>query len=185
MDCAIRFSVCAAGFTSWTLWLRWQDRWYHWWRNVQSQQSEKQNWQREKVVGGPTSLPFSRTTKGVSRVPPHHRLSYSAHVAAREDLGGRLRRGIDRLIGVTAGEDKRYDHDRDAEPHGRFPTHWSRPGGRLVDAQGKSAITRSVPEVGISLNSAPSTLIRNAADASYGYRLSRHDHETIKASHMG
>src|SRR5277367_3492561 len=52
------------------------------------------------------------------------------HVAAGEDLGGRLRRGIDRLIGVTAGEDKRYDHDRDAEPHGRFPTYWSRPGGR-------------------------------------------------------
>jgi hypothetical protein len=52
------------------------------------------------------------------------------HVAAGEDLGRRLRRGIDRLIGVTAGEDKCCDHDRDAEPHGRFPTHWSRPVGR-------------------------------------------------------
>ena len=52
--------------------LRWQDCWYHWWRNVQSQPSEKQNWQREKVAGEPTSLPCSRTPKGVSRVPPHH-----------------------------------------------------------------------------------------------------------------
>jgi hypothetical protein len=33
---------------------------------------------------------------------------------AGEDLGGRLRRGIDRLIGVAAGEDKRCDHDIDA-----------------------------------------------------------------------
>jgi hypothetical protein len=33
-------------------------------------------------------------------------------------------------IGVAAGEDKRCDHDRDAEPHWRFPTHWSRPVGR-------------------------------------------------------
>ena len=57
----------------------------------------------------------------------------------------RLSGGINLLIGVTAGEDKRYDHDRDAEPHGRFPTNWSRPGDvRLVDAQGKSAIARSV-----------------------------------------
>ena len=64
---------------------------------------------------------------------------------AGEDLGGRLRRGIDRLIGVAAGQDKWCDHDRDAEPHGRFPTigagQWDL---RLVDAQGKSAITRSV-----------------------------------------
>ena len=42
----------------------------------------------------------------------------------------RLSGGIDRLIGVAAGEDKRCDHDRDAEPHGRFATHWSRPVGR-------------------------------------------------------
>ena len=42
----------------------------------------------------------------------------------------RLSEGIDRLTGVTAGEEKRCDHDRDAEPHGRFPTHWSRPVGR-------------------------------------------------------
>src|ERR1700722_18070630 len=72
------------------------------------------------------------------------------HVVACEDLGGRLRRGIDRLIGVAAGEDKRCDDDRDAEPHGRFPTHWSRPGGdvRLLHAQEKSAITRSVARGG-------------------------------------
>jgi hypothetical protein len=50
------------------------------------------------------------------------------HVVASEDLGGRLRRRIDRLIGVAAGEDKRCDHDRDAEPHGRFPTHWTASG---------------------------------------------------------
>jgi hypothetical protein len=31
----------------------------------------------------------------------------------------RLSRGIDRLIGVAAGEEKRCDHDRDAEQHGR------------------------------------------------------------------
>jgi hypothetical protein len=37
------------------------------------------------------------------------------HVVAGEDLGG-LRRGIDRLISVTAGEEKRCDQDRDAEP---------------------------------------------------------------------
>ena len=36
------------------------------------------------------------------------------HIAAGEDLGGRLRRGIDRLISVAAGEDKRCDNDRDA-----------------------------------------------------------------------
>src|SRR5271155_1806529 len=52
------------------------------------------------------------------------------HVVAGEDLGGRLRRGIDPLIGVTAGEEKRCDHDRDTEPYRRFPTHWSRPVGR-------------------------------------------------------
>ena len=39
-------------------------------------------------------------------------------------------RGINLLIAVAAGEDKCCDHDRDAEPHGRFPTHWSRPVGR-------------------------------------------------------
>jgi hypothetical protein len=43
----------------------------------------------------------------------------------------------------------------------------------LVDAQGKSAITRSVPEVAISLNSARLTLIRNAARNAQGYRLIR------------
>ena len=35
----------------------------------------------------------------------------------------RLSGGINLLIGVAAGEDKRCDHDRDAEPHGRFATH--------------------------------------------------------------
>ena len=37
------------------------------------------------------------------------------HVAAGEDLGRRLRRGIDRLIGVTAGERERCGGE-DAEP---------------------------------------------------------------------
>src|SRR5271163_1562990 len=41
-------------------------------------------------------------------------------VVTGEDLGGRPRRGIDGLIGVAAGEDKRCDHGKDAEPHGRF-----------------------------------------------------------------
>jgi hypothetical protein len=66
------------------------------------------------------------------------------HVVAGEDLGGRLRRGIDRLIGVAAGEEKRRDHDRDAT-NWRFATHWNwAVDVRLIDAQGKSAITRSV-----------------------------------------
>jgi hypothetical protein len=52
----------------------------------------------------------------------------------------RLSGGIDRLIGVTAGEEKRCDHDRDAEPHGRFPTHWSRPSfGRCAGEVGHHA----------------------------------------------
>src|SRR3984957_8097395 len=67
----------------------------------------------------------------------------------------RLSGGIDRLIGVTAGEEKRCDHDRDAEPHGASRLigagQWD---VRLVDAQGKSAIARSVAGVAISLNSA-------------------------------
>ena len=38
------------------------------------------------------------------------------HVVAGEDLGGRLRRGIDRLIGVAAGERERCGGEDDAEP---------------------------------------------------------------------
>jgi hypothetical protein len=83
------------------------------------------------------------------------------NVVAGEDLGGRLRRGIDRLIGVAAGEGKRCDHDRDAEPHGRFPTHWSRPVrrsfGRCAE---KSAITRSVTGGGEPNKGGPSLLGR-------------------------
>ena len=41
---------------------------------------------------------------------------------AGEDLGGRLRRGIDRLIGVAAGKRERRDRENDGKPHGRFPT---------------------------------------------------------------
>src|SRR4029077_15824060 len=48
-------------------------------------------------------------------------------VRAGDDSGGRPRREIALLIGVAAGEDKRCDHDRDAERHGGFPPHWSRP----------------------------------------------------------
>jgi hypothetical protein len=83
---------------------------------------------------------------------------------AGEDLGGRLRRGIDRLIGVAAGKDERGDHERDAEPRGAAQLtgagQWN---VRLVAAQEKSAITRSVARVAISLNNARSTLIRRAA----------------------
>ena len=57
-------------------------------------------------------------------------LSVVGKVGASDDPGGRPRREINLLIGVAAGEDKRRDHDRNAEPHGRFPTHWSRPVGR-------------------------------------------------------
>ena len=49
------------------------------------------------------------------------------------------------MIGVAASEDKRGDHDTDAEPHGRFPTYWSGPVGHSFGrCVGKSAITRSV-----------------------------------------
>ena len=41
-------------------------------------------------------------------------------VMAGEDLGGRLRRGIDRLIGVAAGKRERRDRENDGKPHGRF-----------------------------------------------------------------
>ena len=43
------------------------------------------------------------------------------HVVAGEDLGGRLRRKIDRLIGVAAGERERRDRKDDAEPLQRPP----------------------------------------------------------------
>src|ERR1700722_9428812 len=38
------------------------------------------------------------------------------HVVAGEDLGGRLRRGIGRLIGGGAGERERCGREDDAEP---------------------------------------------------------------------
>jgi hypothetical protein len=41
----------------------------------------------------------------------------SVHVVAGEDLGGRLRRGIDRLIGVAAGKRHRRDRKDDMKPH--------------------------------------------------------------------
>jgi hypothetical protein len=75
------------------------------------------------------------------------------HVVAREGLGGWLRRGIDRLIGVAAGEDKRCDPDRDEPASG---------GVRLVDAQGSRPSHAPQPELAISLNSGRFTLIRNA-----------------------
>ena len=39
-------------------------------------------------------------------------------VVAGEDLGGRARRGVDPLIGVATGEDKRRDCEDDGETHG-------------------------------------------------------------------
>jgi hypothetical protein len=72
------------------------------------------------------------------------------HVVAGEDLGGALRREIDRLIGVAAGEDKRCDDDGNAEPRRHFSTHLSGPLGRcLADGQDKSSITRSFTRVAI------------------------------------
>jgi hypothetical protein len=44
----------------------------------------------------------------------------------------RLSRGIDCLVSVAAGEEKCCDHDRDAEPQGRFPTHWSQASWEFV-----------------------------------------------------
>ena len=96
------------------------------------------------------------------------------HVVAGEDLGGRLRRGIDRLIGVAAGEDKRCDHDRDAEPCiGRFPSPLEPAGGTFVwSMRRRSRPSRAPsPGVAISLNSARLTLIRCAARNGRGYRL--------------
>jgi hypothetical protein len=77
---------------------------------------------------------------------------------AGDDSGGRPRREINLLIGVAAGEDKRCDHDRDAEPHGRFPTHWSRPVGRSFGrCAGRSRPSRAPsPGVAISLKAPPS-----------------------------
>src|SRR5271166_7055310 len=43
---------------------------------------------------------------------------------------GRLFGGIDRLIGVAAGERERHDREDEEEAHGRFPTHWRRTVGR-------------------------------------------------------
>ena len=71
------------------------------------------------------------------------------HVVAGEDLGGRLRRGIDRLIGVAAGEGKCCDHER--EPNHTGASQLIGAGQRdvrMVDAQEKSAITRSVARGG-------------------------------------
>jgi hypothetical protein len=48
------------------------------------------------------------------------------HVVAGEDLGGRLRRGIDRLIGVAAGERERRNRQNDRDPHSRPPVQWRR-----------------------------------------------------------
>ena len=44
-----------------------------------------------------------------------------------EDLRARPRRGTDLLIGIATGEHKRCDHYREAQPHGRSPTHYSQP----------------------------------------------------------
>jgi hypothetical protein len=62
-----------------------------------------------------------------------------------------LSSGIDRLIGVTAGEKKRCDHDRDAV---------GRSFGRCGGEVGHHALHR---RVATSLNSAGSNLIRCAA----------------------
>jgi hypothetical protein len=83
----------------------------------------------------------------------------------------RLSGGINLLIGVAAGEDKCCDHARDAEPHGRFPTHWSRPVGRSFGRLAGEVGHHTLAGVAISLNSARLTLIRCAARNGRGYRL--------------
>ena len=55
---------------------------------------------------------------------------------AGEDLGGRLRRGIDRLIGVAAGKRERRDRENDGKPHGRFPTVGRPAAGRARGRRG-------------------------------------------------
>src|SRR6202789_913057 len=85
------------------------------------------------------------------------------HVVAGEDLGGRLRRGIDRLIGVAAGERERCGGEDDAEPPvGRLL-------GRCAGEVGHQVLLLSAaervssPESAISLNSAGLAFIRCAA----------------------
>jgi hypothetical protein len=51
---------------------------------------------------------------------------------AGEDLGGRLRRGIDPVIGVAAGKRERRDREDDVKPHGRLPTYWRPAAGRAL-----------------------------------------------------
>jgi hypothetical protein len=69
-----------------------------------------------------------RVADGIVRV--------SVLVMAGEDLGGRLRRGIDRLIGVAAGKRDRRDREDDGKPHGRFPTQGRPAAGRTRGRRG-------------------------------------------------
>src|ERR1700722_12413642 len=80
------------------------------------------------------------------------------HVAAGEDLGGRLRRGIDRLIGVTAGEDKMRPRQRRRTARA-LPDSLEPASGTFVwSMRRRSRPSRAPsPGVAISLNSAPLT----------------------------
>jgi hypothetical protein len=59
-------------------------------------------------------------------------------VVAGEDLGGRLRRGIDRLIGVAAAEHERHNSQNDRDPHSRPQFNGDEAGAR--DSLAQSAI---------------------------------------------
>src|SRR5271156_6009483 len=47
-------------------------------------------------------------------------------VVAGPDLGARLRRGIDPLIGVAAGERERHNRQDDRDSHSHAPVQWRR-----------------------------------------------------------
>jgi hypothetical protein len=77
----------------------------------------KRRWSRRSAA---TTAPgvVLRVAGGIVRI--------IVHVVAGEDLGGRLRRGIDRLIGVAAGERERHKSQNDRDPHSRPPVQWRR-----------------------------------------------------------
>jgi hypothetical protein len=81
---------------------------------------------------------LTETSKLDLRIPRDREGTFDPKLIARyqrrfpgfDEIVSMYARGMNLLIDVAAGEDERCDHNRDAEPHGRFRTHWSRPVGR-------------------------------------------------------
>jgi hypothetical protein len=75
------------------------------------------------------------------------------HVVAGEDLGGRLRRGIDRLVGVAAGEREHSGGEDDAEPPvGRLFSRCAREVGRQVPLLSAMRLSGLPPSVSVGLS---------------------------------